>query len=153
MDVLGCFCWTLTSEWKYWILSPVAVFRRKLLGAQCSQGETFTTRQGDTYRLGRVLRKVSWSRNGPYVWVGGCQEGRGWPPRQRERGHRHPPVLDLLSSPGPLGLLESRVWDARAVLAFASGALPLAALSRTHAVWASVPVSCPQASCVAAPRL
>lgn len=83
----------------------------------------------------------------------GARKGEAGPPRQRERGHRHPPVLDLLSSPRPLGLLESRVWDARAALAFASGALPLAALSRTHAVWASVPVSCPQASCVAAPRL
>ena len=65
-------------------------------------------------------------------WAG-ARKGEAGSPRQRERGHWHPPVLDLLSSPGPLGLLESRVWDARAVLAFASGTLSLAALSRTHA--------------------
>lgn len=150
LHIFTCFCWTLTSEWKSWILSPVAVFRRNLLAAQCSQGET---RQGKPYHLGRVLRKVSRSCNGPYAWVGGCQEGRAGPARQKERGHRHPPILDLLSSPGPPGLLESWVWDARAVLAFAPGAFSPAALSRTHAAWTPVRVSCPQVSCVAAPRL
>lgn len=96
---------------------------------------------------------MSRSWNGPYTWVGGRQEGWAGPPRQKERGHQHPPIVDLLFSPGHLGLLESRVWDARAVLAFAPGTLAPAALSRTHAAWTPVPVFFPQVSCVAAPRL